>query len=492
MAAPPSDRFATEGLTFDDVLLVPAASDVLPNEVSTASCVVPGIELHVPILSAAMDTVTEASLAIAMARAGGMGIVHRNLSVVDQAAEVDKVKRSESGMIVDPVTLGPEALVADALDLMARYKISGVPITDGDRHLVGILTNRDLRFHDDPNERIGNVMTSEGLITAPEGTTLEDATAILGRHRIEKLPVVDGEGRLSGLITVKDIQKKIKYPDATKDDQGRLRCGAAVGTGPDAFERAAALIDAGVDLLVVDTAHGHSAGVINLVAKVVEEFAVPIVAGNVATAEGTKALLDAGAQAVKVGVGPGSICTTRVVAGVGVPQLTAIADAAAAAADYDACIIADGGIQFSGDIAKALAAGADTVMVGSLLAGVDESPGDVVLYQGERFKEYRGMGSMGAMKTRSYSKDRYFQGDVIDAEKLVPEGIEGRVAYKGPVRRILFQLVGGLRQAMGYCGAGSIAELHQARFVRITGAGLRESHPHDITITAEAPNYWGR
>ena len=492
MAQSPSDRFATEGLTFDDVLLVPAASDVLPNEVSTASCVTPGIELQVPILSAAMDTVTEASLAIAMARAGGLGIVHRNLSVADQAAEVDKVKRSESGMIVDPVTLGPDAQVAEALDLMAKFKISGVPITDGDGRLVGILTNRDLRFHEDVDERIGAVMTSENLVTAPQGTTLEEAQAILGRHRIEKLPVVDGDGRLSGLITVKDIQKRIQYPDSTKDDQGRLRCGAAVGTGPDAFERAQALIDAGVDLLVVDTAHGHSGGVVNLVAKVVGEYQVPIVAGNVATYDGARALLDAGASAIKVGVGPGSICTTRVVAGVGVPQLTAIADAARAALDFDACIIADGGIQFSGDIAKALAAGADTVMLGSLLAGGDESPGDVVLYQGERFKEYRGMGSMGAMKTRSYSKDRYFQGDVIDAEKLVPEGIEGRVAYKGPVRRILFQLVGGLRQAMGYCGAGTIEQLQEATFVRITGAGLRESHPHDITITAEAPNYWGR
>jgi IMP dehydrogenase len=492
MGEAPQDRFEVEGLTFDDVLLVPAASDVLPNEVSTASTLTPGIELQVPVLSAAMDTVTEASLAIAMARHGGLGIIHRNLSVADQVDEVDKVKRSESGMIVDPVTLGPDALVADALELMARYKISGVPITDGERHLVGILTNRDLRFHEDVNERIGNVMTSDGLVTAPQGTTLEEAKAILGRHRIEKLPVVDGSGRLSGLITVKDIQKKIQYPDATKDTQGRLRCGAAVGTGPDAFERAGALIDAGVDLLVVDTAHGHSAGVIALVAKVVEEFPVPIIAGNVATYDGARALLDAGAGAIKVGVGPGSICTTRVVAGVGVPQLTAIADAARAAADYDARIIGDGGIQFSGDIAKALAAGADTVMLGSLLAGVDESPGDVVLYQGERFKEYRGMGSMGAMKTRSYSKDRYFQGDVIDAEKLVPEGIEGRVAYKGPVRRILFQLVGGLRQAMGYCGAGTIAELQQARFVRITGSGLRESHPHDVTITSEAPNYWAR
>ncbi|MGI8710303.1 MAG: IMP dehydrogenase [Acidimicrobiales bacterium] len=490
MADAPPDRFATEGLTFDDVLLVPAASDVLPNDVSTATRLTPGIDLAVPIISAAMDTVTEANLAIAMARAGGIGIVHRNLSVLDQSGEVDKVKRSESGMIVDPVTLGPDALVADALELMARFKISGVPITDADRRLVGILTNRDLRFHEDDNARIGDVMTSEGLVTTPVGTTLEEAKAVLGRHRIEKLPVVDGNGRLSGLITVKDIQKRIQYPDATKDDQGRLRCGAAVGTGPDAFERAGTLVDVGVDVLVVDTAHGHSAGVVAIVAKIVEEFPVPIVAGNVATHDGAKALLDAGAAAIKVGVGPGSICTTRVVAGVGVPQLTAIADSARAAEGYQACVVADGGIQFSGDLAKALAAGADTVMLGSLLAGVDESPGDVVLYQGERFKEYRGMGSLGAMKTRSYSKDRYFQGEVVDAEKLVPEGIEGRVAYKGPVRRILYQLTGGLRQAMGYCGAADLDQLHRASFVRITGAGLRESHPHDVTITAEAPNYW--
>ncbi|MEO6989702.1 MAG: IMP dehydrogenase [Aquihabitans sp.] len=492
MADASADRFATEGLTFDDVLLVPASSDVLPNDVSTASSLVPGLRLNVPILSAAMDTVTEAHLAIAMARIGGLGIVHRNLSVTDQAAEVDKVKRSESGMIVDPVTLGPDALVADALEIMANFKISGVPITDGDRKLVGILTNRDLRFHNDPNSRVRDLMTAEGLVTAPVGTTLEEAQEILGRHRIEKLPVVDKAGRLTGLITVKDIQKRIQYPDSTKDAQGRLQVGAAVGTGPDAFERAAALVDVGVDVLVVDTAHGHSAGVIDIVAKIVAEFPVPIVAGNVATYDGTRALLDAGAAAVKVGVGPGSICTTRVVAGVGVPQVTAIADAARAAADYDACVIGDGGIQFSGDIAKALAAGADTVMLGSLLAGVDESPGDVVLYQGERFKEYRGMGSMGAMKTRSYSKDRYFQGDVVDADKLVPEGIEGRVAYKGPVRGILFQLVGGLRQAMGYCGAATVADLQKAHFMRITGAGLRESHPHDITITNEAPNYRNR
>ncbi len=492
MADATSDRFATEGLTFDDVLLVPAASDVLPNEVSTASELTPGMSIHVPIVSAAMDTVTEAQLAIAMARVGGLGILHRNLSVADQAAEVDKVKRSESGMIVDPVTLGPDALVADALDLMAKFKISGVPITDPERRLVGILTNRDLRFHEDVNERIGDVMTTEGLITAPVGTSLEDAKAILGRHRIEKLPVVDEAGHLSGLITVKDIQKRIQYPDATKDPHGRLRCGAALGTGGDTFERAGALVDAGVDLLVVDTSHGHSRGVLDVLAKIVAEFDVPVMAGNVATYDGARAILDAGASAVKVGVGPGSICTTRIVAGVGVPQLTAIADAAAAFDGYDARLVADGGIQYSGDIAKALAAGADTVMLGSLLAGVDESPGEVVLYQGERFKEYRGMGSVGAMKVRSYSKDRYFQGDVQEPEKVIAEGIEGRVAYKGPVRRIIFQLVGGLRQAMGYCGSATVAELHQARFVRITGAGLRESHPHDITITAEAPNYSNR
>ena len=483
-------KFATEGLTFDDVLLLPAASSVLPSEVSTASDVVPGMGLNVPILSAAMDTVTEAPLAIAMARAGGIGVVHRNLSVADQVAEVDKVKRSESGMIVDPVTLGPDAVVGDAQEIMARYKISGVPIAGPDGRLVGILTNRDLRFHDDPTTRIGDVMTSEGLVTAPVGTTLEEAREILGRHRIEKLPVVDDDGRLTGLITVKDIQKRIQYPDSTKDEQGRLRVAAAVGTGPDAFERAGALVDVGLDVLVVDTAHGHSAGVIDTVRKIIEEFPVPVIAGNVATSDGARALLDVGAKGIKVGVGPGSICTTRVVAGVGVPQLTAIHDCATAAEGYDATIVADGGIQLSGDIAKALGAGADVVMLGSLLAGVDESPGDVVLFQGERFKEYRGMGSLGAMKTRSFSKDRYFQGDVIDAEKLVPEGIEGRVAYKGPLSRILYQLVGGLRQAMGYCGAATIGDLQQAKFVRITSAGLRESHPHDITITAEAPNYW--
>ncbi|MDQ6696153.1 MAG: IMP dehydrogenase [Actinomycetota bacterium] len=484
------DKFATVGLTFDDVLLVPAASDVLPNEVATATQLAPGLALNIPIVSAAMDTVTESRLAIALARAGGLGVIHRNLSVLDQVAEVDKVKRSESGMIADPVTLGPDHLVEDALQIMERYHISGVPITDPDRRLVGILTNRDLRFEDDTGQRIGEVMTTENLITVPQGTTLEEAREILGRHRIEKLPVVDADGRLSGLITVKDIQKRIQHPDATKDKRGRLQVGAAVGTGPDALERAGALMDAGVDVLVVDTSHGHSAAVVEVVRKIVGEFAVPVVAGNVATADGARALLDAGANAVKVGVGPGSICTTRIVAGVGVPQLTAIHDCAEAAADYDATVIADGGVQFSGDIAKAIAAGADVVMLGGLLAGVEESPGEVVLYQGERFKEYRGMGSLGAMKTRSFSKDRYFQGDIDDASMLVPQGIEGRVAYKGPVTPILYQLVGGLRWAMGYCGAATIEAMQHARFVRITAAGLRESHPHDVTITAEAPNYW--
>jgi IMP dehydrogenase len=482
-------KFGKEGLTFDDVLLVPAESRILPNEVSTATQLTRGITIEIPIVSAAMDTVTEARLAIALAREGGLGIVHRNLSIDAQMAEVDKVKRSESGMIVEPVTLPRNALVSDALDLMATYHISGVPITDEEETLVGILTNRDLRFAPDASQPVSALMTSRDLVTAPVGTTLAEAEAILHRHKIEKLPVVDADGRLKGLITVKDIQKRIEFPKATKDEQGRLRVGAAVGVGTDAWERAGALVDAGVDVLVVDTAHGHSASVPEMVRRIKSELDVEVIAGNVATAEATQALIDAGADAVKLGVGPGSICTTRVVAGVGVPQITAIYDGASVAVRHGVPLIADGGMTSSGDIAKAIAAGADSIMAGSLLAGSDESPGDVVLHQGERFKEYRGMGSLGAMRARGSSRDRYFQGDVEDVDKLVPEGIEGRVPYKGPVTAILHQLVGGLRQAMGYCGAATIEEMKGAQFVRITAAGLRESHPHDVTITKEAPNY---
>jgi IMP dehydrogenase len=482
-------KFGSEGLTFDDVLLVPAESHVLPNDVSTRVRLTPSIELAIPIVSAAMDTVTEARLAIALAREGGIGILHRNLSIEAQLAEVDKVKRSESGMIVEPVTLPPDAPVHAAVELMARYKVSGVPITDTEGVLVGILTNRDLRFENDVEQPISALMTSRNLVTAPMGTTLAEAEEILHRNKIEKLPVVDADGRLRGLITVKDIQKKIEFPEATKDDQGRLRVGAAVGVGPDALERAEALAGAGVDVVVVDTAHGHSVGVVEMVRRITDAIAVDVVAGNIATAEAARALLDAGADALKVGVGPGSICTTRVVAGVGVPQISAVHDVASVAADEGVPVIADGGLTSSGDIAKAIGAGADTVMVGSLLAGVDEAPGDVILVQGERFKEYRGMGSLGAMKARGFSKDRYFQGDVEDVEKLIPEGIEGRTGYKGPLQHVVHQLVGGLRQAMGYCGAATIEEMKRARFVRITAAGLRESHPHDVTITKEAPNY---
>jgi IMP dehydrogenase len=483
------DKFAKEGLTFDDVLLVPAESGVLPNDAVTASRLTRTIALEIPVVSAAMDTVTEARMAIALARLGGIGVLHRNLSIGDQVAEVDKVKRSEAGMIVEPVTLSPDALVGDALDLMARYRVSGIPITDENERLVGILTNRDLRFGVPSTVRVGDAMTREGLVTAPVGTTLEEAQAILGRHRIEKLPIVDLDGRLKGLITVKDISKRQAYPLATKDDRGRLRVAAAVGVGTDALERAAALVDAEVDALVVDTAHGHSRGVLDVVRALKDAHDVQVVAGNISTGEAAEALIDAGADALKLGQGPGSICTTRVVAGVGVPQVTAIHDCAEIAADEGVPLIADGGITSSGDVAKAIAAGADTVMLGSMLAGTDESPGSVLVVQGERFKEYRGMGSLGAMKARSFSKDRYFQGDVEDVDELVPEGIEGRVAYKGPLAPIVHQIVGGLRQAMGYCGAPTIDELKQARFVRITGAGLRESHPHDVTITKDAPNY---
>ncbi|MGH3058991.1 MAG: IMP dehydrogenase [Gaiellaceae bacterium] len=481
-------KFAKEGLTFDDVLLVPAESAVLPGEVSTRTRLARTIELEIPIVSAAMDTVTEAHMAIALAREGGIGVVHRNLSVEAQAAEVDKVKRSEAGMIVEPVTLPPGAPVAEALAIMSTYRISGVPITDETGRLVGILTNRDLRFEDDTTRTVADLMTAQGLVTVPVGTTLEEARAVLHRHKIEKLPVVDGDGRLKGLITVKDIEKRTKYPHATKDEQGRLRVAAAVGTGPEGLERAAALVEEDVDVLVVDTSHGHSIGVVEAVRELKVRYDVPVIAGNVATPEAVEALADAGADAVKVGLGPGAICTTRVVAGIGVPQVTAVYDCAQAAARHEIPIVADGGITFSGDIAKALAAGADTVMLGGLLAGTDESPGEVVFHQGEQFKEYRGMGSLGAMRAR-HSSDRYFQQDVEEVGKLVPEGIEGRVAYKGPLRTVVHQLVGGVRQAMGYCGAATVDELKQARFVRVTAAGQRESHPHDVSIVKEAPNY---
>src|SRR5579862_1701641 len=484
-----SEKFGKEGLTFDDVLLVPAESSVLPNDVSTATRLTRTIALEVPVVSAAMDTVTEARMAIALAREGGLGVVHRNLSIEEQVAEVDKAKRSESGMIVEPLTLPPAALVADALELMQHYHVSGVPITGDGGRLVGILTNRDLRFEQDVNQPVSALMTADGLVTAPVGTTLAEAERLLHRHRIEKLPVVDADGVLKGLITVKDIQKRIEFPRATKDAAGRLRVGAAVGVGPDALERAEALVAAGADVLVVDTAHGHSRGVLEMVARIKSlsgEFEV--VAGNIATADAAEALIDSGADAVKVGIGPGSSCTTRVVAGVGVPQVTAVYDVAEAASRHGVPVIADGGITSSGDVAKAIAAGADTVMLGSMLAGTDESPGDVVFSRGERYKEYRGMASIGAMR-HGYSKDRYFQGDVEDVEKLVAEGIEGRVPYKGPLVGVLHQIVGGVRQAMGYCGAETIEAMKSARFVRITGAGLRESHPHDITITKDAPNY---
>ena len=481
------DRIS-EALTFDDVLLVPQKSEVLPSNVDIGTRLTRHIALRVPIISAAMDTVTEAPLAIALAREGGLGIIHRNLPIDAQVGEVDKVKRSEAGMIVEPVTLPPDALVSDALALMERYHISGVPVTDGDGRLVGILTNRDLRFERNLGQPVSALMTSRDLVTAPVGTTLVEAERLLHRHRIEKLPIVDAQGRITGLITVKDIQKRVDFPQATKDAQGRLRVGAAVGVGPDAVERAEALVAAGADVLVVDTAHGHSRGVIEMVERIAGlsgEF--DVIAGNIATAEAAEALVDAGADGLKAGIGGGSICTTRIVAGVGVPQITAIHDVARGAGGVP--VIADGGITSSGDVAKAIAAGADTVMLGSMLAGTEESPGDVVFSHGERFKEYRGMGSIGAMKARGYSKDRYFQGDVEDVDKLVPEGIEGRVPYKGPLAGVLHQVVGGLRQAMGYCGAQTIEALQDARFVRITGAGLRESHPHDITITKDAPNY---
>ncbi|HLI87903.1 MAG TPA: IMP dehydrogenase [Ktedonobacteraceae bacterium] len=484
------EKFAKEGFTFDDVLIIPAASSVLPRDVSTRTQLTRAISINIPIVSAAMDTVTEGRLAIALAREGGIGIIHRNLPIDEQAQEVDKVKRSESGMITDPITLAPDASLQEALSAMKRFHISGIPITEQGR-LVGILTNRDIRFETNVNRPISELMTREPLITVPVGTTLEQARDSLHRYKIEKLPVVDEHGMLKGLITMKDIQKKILYPHAAKDEYGRLRVGAAVGVGPDSDERCAALVEEGVDVLVVDTSHAHSRMVIEQVARIKDRFGrrAQLIAGNVVTAEATEALIQAGADAVKVGVGPGSICTTRVIAGVGMPQITAIYDCARVAHRYGVPIIGDGGIQYSGDIAKAIAAGADTVMLGSLLAGVDESPGELIISHGERFKDYRGMGSVAAMKQRSYSKDRYFQ-DGTDESQVIAEGIEARVPYKGMLGPLVYQLVGGLRQAMGYAGAATIKEMQEhTRFARITSAGLRESHPHDVMITKESPNY---
>src|SRR6202049_1041651 len=485
------NKFAGEGLTFDDVLIIPAASSVLPPDVSTQTRLTRTITLNIPLLSAAMDTVTEARLAIALAREGGLGIIHRNLSIEDQAAEVDKVKRSESGMITDPITMEPTALLSEALAAMKRFHISGIPITEQGK-LVGILTNRDIRFETRFDRPVAELMTRERLITVPVGTTLEQAADSLHRYKIEKLPVGDEHGVLKGLITMKDIQKKILYPNAAKDEFGRLRVGAAVGVGPDVDARCAALIEEGVDMLVVDTSHAHSRMVLDAVAHIRSHFGakIQLMAGNVVTADATEALIQAGVDAVKVGIGAGAICTTRVIAGVGVPQITAIYDCARVARRYQVPVVADGGIQYSGDIAKAIATGADTVMLGSLLAGVDESPGELIISRGERYKDYRGMGSIAAMKQRSYSKDRYFQHDVIEETGLIAEGIEARVPYKGMLGPLIYQLVGGLRQSMGYAGCATIGEMQdRTRFVRITNAGLRESHPHDVMVTKEAPNY---
>jgi IMP dehydrogenase len=474
-------------LTFDDVLLVPRHSAVHPRETVVATRLTRGIPLNIPFVSAAMDTVTESEMAIAMARHGGMGVIHKNLPIDRQAAEVDRVKRSESGMILDPITLPPDRPIRDALRLMARFRISGVPIVDAQRRLVGIITNRDLQFEHDESRPITEVMTREGLVTGPVGTTLEEAERILARHKIEKLPVVGPDGTLKGLITVKDIFKRRLYPDANKDRHGRLRVAAAVGATADTLSRARALLDAGCDVLVLDSAHGHAEGVLQAIARLRDALPdAQLVGGNVATAEGAKALLERGVDGVKVGVGPGSICTTRVVAGIGVPQVTAILDAVAGAGDVP--VIADGGVKYSGDAVKALAAGAASVMMGALLAGTEESPGESLLYEGRRYKMIRGMGSLGAMQEGS--ADRYFQEGEVAPSKLVPEGIEGRVPYKGPVADVLFQMVGGLRSGMGYCGVGTITALQtETRMVRITSAGLRESHPHDVAITREAPNY---
>ncbi len=479
------EKFLKEGLTFDDVLLIPEESDVLPKEVSTATRLTKYITLNIPLMTSAMDTVTESRMAIAIAREGGIGVIHKNMSIAEQADHVDRVKRSENGVIVNPFFLSPDHLVQDANELMGKYKISGVPICR-DGKLVGILTNRDMRFLSDFSQRIEEVMTHENLVTAPVGTTLEQAQEILRRHRIEKLPIVDENGYLKGLITIKDIEKAVKYPNSARDKDGRLLCAAAIGATSDVLERAAALVEAQVDALVLDSAHGHSRNILNAVSRIKAAYpSLSLIAGNIATAEAAEAMIAAGADAIKVGIGPGSICTTRVVAGIGVPQITAIYDAACVAAKYDIPVIADGGVKYSGDLVKAIAAGGDVVMIGSLVAGCEESPGDTELYQGRQFKVYRGMGSLGAMACGS--KDRYFQ---EDNKKLVPEGVEGRVPYKGPLSDTVFQLMGGLRAGMGYCGCRDIRSLQEkGQFVRITGAGLKESHPHDIQITKESPNY---
>ncbi len=480
-----ADKFGKQGLTFDDVLLIPAHSDVLPRDVDVRTHLTKNITLNIPIMSAGMDTVTEAEMAIAMAREGGIGVIHKNMSIDEQAREVKLVKRSEHGIIVDPIYLASDNTLCDADELMNKYHISGVPVTENGK-LVGIITNRDMRFETDLSRPISDVMTSKGLVTAPEHTTLEEAKKILQAHRIEKLPLVDGEGHLKGLITIRDIEKMRKFPNSNKDEDGRLRVAAAIGVTSDVEDRVEALMAAKADVLVIDTAHGHSEGVLQTIRQLRKDFpTLELIAGNVATYEATKALIEAGVSAVKVGIGPGSICTTRVVAGIGVPQITAVYDCARAAEGTGIPIIADGGIQYSGDIAKALGAGASCVMLGNLLAGTAEAPGEMIIYQGKNYKSYRGMGSLGAMQAGS--KDRYFQ---QNAKKLVPEGIEGRIPYKGHVSDVLFQLIGGLRAAMGYCGAKDIHTMNEeTQFIQITGAGLRESHPHDVAITKEAPNY---
>ncbi|MEE8620566.1 MAG: IMP dehydrogenase [Syntrophobacteria bacterium] len=476
-------------LTFDDVLLLPAASKVLPNEVDVRTQLTRSISMNIPLMSAAMDTVTEANTAISMAREGGIGIIHKNMSIERQAREVDKVKKSESGMIVDPVTMHPEQKISEVLEVMEQYRISGVPIVKDGRRLVGIITNRDLRFETNLDQKVAEVMTKENLVTASEGITLEESKILLHKNRIEKLLVVNDKGDLLGLITIKDIMKIKQYPSACKDSLGRLRVGAAVGVGPDRDARVEALVNAGVDVIAVDSAHGHAQAVVDSVPAIKRQFPeIELIAGNVATAEGAKTLAEAGADAIKVGVGPGSICTTRVVAGVGVPQITAVTECARVAKDYQVPIIADGGVKYSGDVVKALAAGAHSVMIGSIFAGTDESPGEMILYQGRSYKVYRGMGSLGAMKEGG--RDRYFQEDIEEDAKLVPEGIEGRVPYKGPLSSSVFQLIGGLCAGMGYVGCGTLDELQQkAKFIRITSAGLKESHVHDVIITKEAPNY---